>query len=149
MKKSGKSSKVSRKHHGSDIKAVKMVEMGGVEINESLIITIRNSPYPIYDGLISGEIKYIGRLKRGLFAEIKVGDVFMIAKDKKDAPCVKVEVVDIKDYKKFSEAFKDLGKEFMSAKNAKEVDEFFDGIYGDDAIDKFGAVLVKLKVSKK
>ncbi len=111
---------------------------------------VQNSePQPWLDWIEVGAKKYEGRIFRGSWNKIKVGDILNLYGGTKT---VKTRVTAIKRYKTFAEAYIALGSELVPIPNAtvSEVAAFYAGLFKTDAdvadIEEFGVVAVGVQV---
>lgn len=93
-----------------------------------------------------GKKRYEGRLRKGIWNEMKVGDSIIFYNDNQE---VATTIVSLTEYDDFEEAFHELGEAFIPIKGIteKEVNELISRYYSDDMIRKYGVVAVGIKVT--
>ena len=109
-------------------------------------ISIQNPPEtPWLDWIISGKKKYEGRVPRlgSFWADIRIGDEFILY-DKNNPKELKIKVNDLKHYKNFGEAWKDLGSALVPIKGITETDvnKIYSQYYTKEDIDKYGVIAI-------
>ena len=120
---------------------------GSAEYN----INIQNpSDTPWLDYIISGIKKYEGRLNKGKFSNMRVGDKIIFMNNGRSIETI---IVGLKYYKDFIEAYEDLGEKLvpnfpcMRGKDKKkEVKRLYNLYFNDEDIKKYGIVAIKIKV---
>lgn len=98
---------------------------------------------PWFDFVKNGVKKYEGRLNRGFFGKLKVGDKFTFVNDDKK---INVEVIEILHFDNFKEAYKKLGKELLPTLMGKSVSEIYNKCYDSKDIKKHGVLAIRIKV---
>lgn len=89
-----------------------------VQTGGQIKIPLQNKPNtPWLDWIASGKKKYEGRLNRGIFKKIKIGDI-VVWYDKFSGKTIKTKITELKYYDDFGEAFEDLGEELIPIKDA-------------------------------
>ena len=151
-KSSKKISKMSSKL--SSMRTSGKLKAGG-EVKPDLNISLTNSPHAFYDLAIKGKIKYLARLKRGIFAVLAVGDKFDIScrepqgTPRDDSKTVRVEVTELKDFKDFRSMHESLKDKIMpSGLSTEEVISYFNEFYKDKDLVQFGIVAIGFKILK-
>lgn len=110
-------------------------------------INIQNPPTtPWLDWIESGIKKYEGRLNRGIFMKMKVGDI-IIFKDNR-GKMVRTKIVNLKLYSNFGEAFQDLGEELVPVKNitSDRVKSLYAKYFREKDIATHGVVAIELSI---
>lgn len=102
-------------------------------------------PHTWLDWIEKGSKKYEGRLNKEFWSSVKEQDIF-IWKDENGKE-VKTEIVKIRKYKSFSEAFKELGSDLVPIEGitSEEVEKIYSDIYKDD-INKYDVLALQLRV---
>lgn len=116
---------------------------GGAQI---LHRTIQNRPAtPWLDWIEAGIKKYEGRLNRGGWANVKVGDIIYWTDGKKT---VKTIITELKYYLDFGSAFRDLGSQLIPIKGIDErgVNKLYSQYFSDTDIKKYGTIAIGLDV---
>lgn len=112
-------------------------------------------PTPWLDWIEQGLKKYDGRLNRGSWKNIEVGDVIVwsdVGRNESSNPnkgkIVETKVTKLKYYPNFVEAFRDLGQKMVPIKNIteEEVTAIYLKFFKKNDIKKYGAVAIGLKV---
>jgi ASC-1-like (ASCH) protein len=98
---------------------------------------------PWFDLVKKGKKKYEGRLNKGFFGKLKVGDKFTFVNNGKK---INVEVIKILNFDNFEEAYKDLGNELLPTLMGKSVCEIYNKCYDSKDIKKHGVLAIRIKV---
>lgn len=109
-----------------------------------LKISIQNPPEtPWLDWIEQGIKKYEGRLNKGIFKTMKVGDT-VIWFDRRSGKEVTTRITELKYYKDFRSAFRALGDELVPALNATEdtVERMYLKYFSPADIERFGVVAI-------
>lgn len=109
--------------------------------------TIQNPPStPWLDWIEQGLKKYEGRLNRGVWSELKIGDV--IVWDDQKGKTLKTKVTELKYYPDFGAAFRDLGSELVPINDITEsaVKSLYAKYFSDSEIRKHGSIAIGLQV---
>jgi len=119
-------------------------QIGGQDYEIS-IQNPRDTPW--LDWIDNGIKEYEGRLNRGIFKTMKIGDK-VIWYDRRSNKRVKTEIVKLEYYKNFEEAFDELGNKLVPINNATV--EIVNGLYSKyftkQEIEMSGVVAIGLKV---
>jgi len=105
------------------------------------IISI-NVQEPYYTFILSGEKIVEGRLNKGKFSDIEIGDVLELEPEKN-----KFEVIDKNIYKNFKEMIKREGIENVipDKNNIEDAVNVYYRFYTKEQENKFGVVAIKIK----
>lgn len=93
----------------------------------------------------NGEKTYEGRLNRGFWAKVKIGDKIIF---KSNINTVETEVIDLKYYDTFGDAWFDLRKKLIpfEISNKTDADKTYLNIFKQQDIDEYGVVAVGIKL---
>jgi ASC-1-like (ASCH) protein len=105
---------------------------------------------PYFDQIKNGEKIYEGRLKKGDFKKLKVGD--FVVWEFEDKTC-KTEIIEILEFPSFVEAISAVGLEYVlptQAEQKKTVEEAINDVYrkfySEELEKEFGVLMIKVKV---
>ena len=96
----------------------------------------------------NGQKNIEGRLNKGKFKELKVGDILSVGKNEKDLDRFDVLVIDKKEYKTFFEMIKTEGLEnVLPDKSDVEsgVKDVYYKFYSREKEKEFGVLAIKIK----
>lgn len=101
-----------------------------------------NRPNQWLDWIESGIKKYEGRLNKGDWANLKIGDRIILYDD--NGKRVIVEIFDLKYFTSFCDAFNSLGKYLVPIDNigADNVVDLYRNYFSDGDIQEYGVVAV-------
>lgn len=99
-------------------------------------------PYTWLNWIETGIKKYEGRLNKGEWSKMKIGDIITFYD--KNNKTLKITITELKYYHSFGEAFNDLGKDLVPIDNIStdEVVKIYSEFYSDKEINEFGVVAV-------
>lgn len=102
-------------------------------------------PYQWLDWIESGIKKFEGRLNKGDWKDLKVGDKLSLFDDNQKT--VIVEVTELRYFKDFVEAFNNLGKSLVPIDNIQKekVFEIYNKYFSTSDVQKYGVVAVGIK----
>ena len=106
---------------------------------------IKHLAEPWLQWIATGRKRYEGRLKRGDWAQLKIGQKIRFYNLKRT---VLVRVSGLQFFPDFGSAFQQLGKELIpeGAKTADEARKLYSQFYGDKDVAEFGVIAIKLEV---
>jgi len=112
-------------------------------------ISIQNPPEtPWLDWIQRGTKTYEGRLNRGLFKKISIGDILIFYNKNDYSREVRTIVTDLKYYDNFGAAFADLGSALVPLADIDEaqVNKFYLQYFSPDDIKQHGVIAIGIKV---
>lgn len=109
----------------------------------------------LLDDIIAGRKTIEGRLKRGKFAEYKVGDIIKLRRDTRDAKGIlhdgtldqaRVKIVEIREYPDFLSMCKAEGYEQIIpyAQSSEEAASEYDKYYPAKSQSKYGVLAIEI-----
>ena len=120
----------------------KMNQSGGI-----IKISIQNPQNtPWLDWIETGVKKYEGRLNKGIFAKLHVGDI-VIWYDRISGKEVKTEITELRYYVTFTDAFNKLGKNLVPIPNITPelVEKLYAQYFTKEDIEKYGVLTIGVK----
>jgi ASC-1-like (ASCH) protein len=124
----------------------------GNEIEKDAKIYYKTVKQPYFDQIKNGKKIYEGRLKKGDFKNLNVGDIVIWEFENEKEKC-KTKIVEILEFKTFIEAISAVGllhvlpSQFELKKSINDaVNEVYRQFYSEDAEKEFGVLMIKIKV---
>ena len=105
---------------------------------------ISNYPNPWFDYILTGKKTFEGRLNRGRWADMQVDDIVQWTYGNRIIDTI---VTEIKLYKSFKHAFKDLGEKLLpSIETDTNAGNLYSSFYSDEDVNKYGVVAIGIRV---
>lgn len=119
-------------------------KMNNINITKISIQNPKQTPW--LDWIESGNKKYEGRLNRGRFLSLKIGDRILFY-DKKTNKQVQVIVKNILHFSNFEDAFITLGNKLVPIDNITpiQVKKMYNQYFSDNEIAKYGVVAIEVE----
>lgn len=114
---------------------------------------LNTAQFPWFDWIYEGSKTYEGRLYKGLWSNLKLGDEIILKSGNKSKcwhNCMLIQVKDIKYYKDFGLAFDDLGDKLVPIKvDRKTVMEEYQKFHTEYDLSKYLVICIGIEIIRR